>query len=142
MLGRALGVWLLIVLAESANGAVRALWISPVLGDGAARRLGFFVGCGLILLLAWATAPWLGARRSGQQFAVGGLWAVLTFAFEVGLGLALGLELARILAEYRPGSGLMAWGMLWLILAPALGARLRRATGAAVADPPGVADRR
>ena len=127
---RALAVWLLIAVSESIHGILRELLMAPWLGDALARRIAFFVACGLIVLIAWLTSPWLAATSRRQQLWVGAWWMALMFAFEIGLGRAQDMGWDRILAEYdlRRG-GLMAFGMLLLLLAPMLGAGLRRRSG-------------
>ena len=127
---RALAVWLLIAVTESIHGILRELLMAPWLGDALARRIAFFVACGLIVLIAWLTAPWLAATSRRQQLWVGALWMALMFAFEVGLGCTQDIGWDRIVAEYdvRRG-GLMAFGMLLLLLAPMIGAALRRRSG-------------
>ncbi len=47
--GKAIAVWMLIVLAESIHGAIRELVIAPAIGDVLARQIGVFVGSALIL---------------------------------------------------------------------------------------------
>ena len=127
---RALAVWLLIAVTESIHGILRELLMAPWVGDALARRIAFFVACALIVLIAWLTAPWLAATSRRQQLWVGALWVALMFAFEVALGRAQDMGWDRILAEYdvRYG-GLMAFGMLLLLLAPMIGAGLRRRSG-------------
>jgi hypothetical protein len=53
------------------------------------------------------------------------LWAVLTFAFEAAVAWTMGLSLAAFLADYDPRrGGLMLFGLLVLLFAPVLAARL------------------
>ena len=127
---RALAVWLLIAVTESIHGILRELLMVPWLGDALARRIAFFVACALIVLIAWLTSPWLSATSRRQQLWVGALWMALMFAFEVGFGRAQDIGWDRIVSEYdvRRG-GLMAFGMLLLLLAPMIGAGLRRRSG-------------
>lgn len=126
---RALLIWLLIVVVESIHGTIRELFIKPAIGDVPARQVSVFTGSLLILLVATLTAPWLRADRTSAQLQVGFAWVILIVAFEVGLGLALGYTVERILADYRPAQGgLMGFGLLVLLLSPMIGARLRRAS--------------
>ncbi|MEQ9003117.1 MAG: hypothetical protein RIE74_06085, partial [Pseudomonadales bacterium] len=116
---RALVVWLLIALAESLHGVLRTLLVTPVLGDLAARQLGVLIGSGLIFAISVATVRWMGARTLRQQLGIGTAWAALMLAFEIGLGIALGLDAARLTADYDPGrGGYMAFGMAFLVAAP------------------------
>lgn len=125
---RACWVWLLIVLAESLHGVLRQWLLVPRLGDLVARQWGVLSGALIIFLIACATVRWIGAQRLKQQLQLGLLWSVLMLAFELVLGMALGYPRERLLADYRPDQGgYMAFGLLFLCLAPALAARLRGA---------------
>ena len=73
---RALAVLALIILGEIANGAMRALFITPRVGDFSTRQIGTLSGCVLILLVAWACNPWQGASTRRAQWAVGLLWVL------------------------------------------------------------------
>jgi hypothetical protein len=123
---RALVVWLLIALAESVHGTLRELWVVPALGATAAHRVGFVVGAGIVLGIAWSTSRWLGATTRGAQLQVGALWLVLLLGFEVAIGRARGFDWPHIAAEFDPSQGrLMLFGLLWIGVAPLLGAQLR-----------------
>lgn len=136
--GRAIAVWLLIVVVESLNGTLRELFLAPMIGDFTARRIGFFIAVGLILGIAWLTAPWLGPRARASKLTVGALWLVLMLAFEFGLGFALGLSRERILADYDLSrGGLMGFGLVVMLFAPSFGFWARQLTDAR--PPPGQA---
>jgi hypothetical protein len=83
----------------------------------------------LIFGCTYLLSGWLGARRLRTLLFVGLLWVGLTMAFEVALGRLLGYGWARILADYdlRRG-GLMPIGLVAMLAAPWLAARLRGAT--------------
>lgn len=126
-IGRSLGVWLLIVLAETIHGIVRQLFLVDLVGDFRARQIGVFTGSLIILVIATVTIKWLGANTTKQQFAVGIIWVVLIVAFEVSLGLFLHYTPERILSDYDlPRGGLMGLGLLVMLCAPYLAARARR----------------
>jgi len=124
--GRALAVWLLIAVLETVHGIVRGLWLVPALGEVAAQRLGFAIGCALVLAVAWATSRWLGAATRAAQWQAGLLWLLLMLGFELAIGRARGFGWERIAAEFDPRQGgLMLFGLLLMGLAPLLGAWLR-----------------
>lgn len=124
--GRALVVWLLIALLETVHGILRGLWLVPALGEAAAQRLGFAIGCALVLAVAWATSRWLGAATRAAQWQAGLLWLLLMLGFELAIGRARGFGWERIAAEFDPRQGgLMLVGLLLMGLAPLLGAWLR-----------------
>lgn len=124
--GRAIAVWLLIVVAESVNGTIRQLWLVPLVGDRAAHQLGVLVASVLIFFIAWLTIRWQGAATRKSQLQIGLLWVVLFLIFEFGLGAALGYSRERMLADYDfTNGGLMLFGFIFLLFAPMLAARLR-----------------
>lgn len=126
-LSKAIAVWILIVIAESIHGTIRQLFIAPMIGDMLSRQVGVFVGLAIILLISWLSARWLGAKTLKNQLQVGALWVVLIVVFEVGLGTAFGYTRERILSDYNLAQGgLMGLGLLFMLLAPALGAKLRK----------------
>lgn len=123
---RATLTWMLIVFVETLHGIAREIFIAPVLGDLRSRQWGVLAGCVLILAIALLTTRWMGAGTRRAQLAVGGFWVLLTLAFELALGRALGEGWDRILADYNPArGGFMMPGMLFLFLTPMLAARLR-----------------
>lgn len=124
---RALLAWVAIIAAESVHGVLRQLFLVPLVGDLRARQIGVVIGSAIIFAIAWLLARWLGARSVREQLAVGFMWVVLTIAFELSLGAALGLTRERMLADYDLGEGgFMAFGLLLMLLAPALAAWVRR----------------
>lgn len=125
---RALAVLLLIILAEVVNGTVRQLLIMPLVGDFTARQIATATGCVFILLIAWATSPWLAATTRRDQWSVGALWLVLMLAFELAVGrLVAGVSWERLAADYDLlHGGLLGLGMLWLLCAPRLAVAIRK----------------
>jgi hypothetical protein len=130
-LARAFLAWLAIILAESVHSALRELFLAPLVGDFRARRIAVFVGSGLILLLACFFIRWIAAPTAKALFLVGSLWTLLTLFFELALGfLILGLSRERVFEDYDISrGGLMAFGVLFMIFAPYLAARLRGCLG-------------
>lgn len=127
--GRALAIWLLLMAVETVHGTVRTLWLAPWLGDLRARQVSVFSGSVLILGCTYVLSDWLAARHTGRLLLVGLLWVALTVAFEIALGRSLGYGWTRILAHYdvRRG-GLMPVGLVAMLAAPWLAARVRGAT--------------
>ena len=126
---RALATWLLIAVLESAQGVLRQLYLVPVLGDLRSRQWGVASGTLIIFLVALVTARWMGAASARTLLGVGVIWVALTLAFEVGLGLMLGLPVQRLLADYRLSEGgYLGVGMMFMLLAPLLAGRLRNST--------------
>ena len=125
-LRKALIAWLLIASAETVNGTIRELFITPVIGQRPAHQLGFIIAITLILFIAWLTAPWIKAETFKSQLAVGLVWLILMLIFEFGLGYILGFSWEYLLADYNLArGGLMSFGLVIMLLAPAFGAWLR-----------------
>lgn len=127
ILMRALGVWLIIIAAETLHGILRAFFLVPVLGEMRSARVGMPVGALIILLITLLLVEWTRARRVGELLGVGALWTVLTFFFEVLIGLyGRGYSWGRILAEYNLfDGGLMSIGLAFMLVCPLVAARLR-----------------
>ena len=131
-LTRAVLVWLLLMAAESLQGAARRLLLSPAL-EQALRQFSVLVGVLVIAAITWALLPWMRIRTTGQALATGAMWALLTLAFEFGLGGIMGLSWSQMLADYDlTQGGLMPIGLLAMALVPwavwRLQSRTRRAS--------------
>ena len=124
---RALAVWLLIVFAESVHGTLRQLFLAPLIGDFAARRIAFFVALLLIFLIAYFFIRWISAPNVQSLFAVGLMWMILMTLFEFGLGLfVMNYSWERMFEDYDVSrGGLMGFGLLFMIFAPWLAVKLR-----------------
>lgn len=126
-LGRALAVWLVIIVAETIHGILRSLFLVPVVGDLRARQIGVPIGTLIILAIAITCIQWIGVTSLKQLLAVGALWLAFTMAFEFVLGLyVLGLSWERLLSDYNPAQGgYLALGMIMLAFSPLIAAKLR-----------------
>jgi hypothetical protein len=123
---RAFIAWLAIVLAESIHGALRQIYLAPVLGDLPARQVGVLIGSAIIFVIALASIRWIAARTLRDQLMVGLMWVVLIVIFEIALGSALGYSRSRMLSDYDLArGGFMGFGLLFMLFAPALAAKVR-----------------
>ncbi|MCU1288560.1 MAG: hypothetical protein JWN60_789 [Acidobacteria bacterium] len=124
---RAFVVWLLIVLAESVHGTLRQLFLAPLIGDFTARRISFFIAVLLIFLITYLFIRWINATTFKSLFAVGLLWMVLMTLFEFGLGIfVMNYSREQMLEDYDVSrGGLMGFGLIFMIFAPWLAAKLR-----------------
>ena len=127
---RTFAVWLLIIFAESIHGTLRQLFLAPVVGDFPARRVAFFTGMLLIFLIAYFFVRWIDTPNTKALFVVGSMWSVFTLAFEFGLGyFVLNYSRERMLEDYDVSrGGLMAFGIVFMVFAPYLAARLHGLT--------------
>lgn len=124
---RAVLVWVLLMAAESAQGAVRHFLTNPAI-DLMARQAGVVIGVLVIFAFTWLTFPWMRIRTPRGALAVGALWAAMTILFEVALGRSIGASWGRILSDYDLTiGGLMGLGLLMMALTPWLVLRLRGA---------------
>ncbi|WP_293678655.1 hypothetical protein [uncultured Phenylobacterium sp.] len=115
---RAVLVWLVIIVAESAHGAIRRLLFSPE-ATFTIRQLSVLVGAIMIFAITWVFLDWIRIRTARGALAIGAVWVVLTAAFEVALGRLTGLGWDRILADYDlTRGGLMGLGLLAMGLTP------------------------
>ena len=97
---------------------LRQLYLVPVLGDLRSRQLGVATGTVMIFLAAVAAARLIDAASVRTLLGVGVMWVALTLAFEVGLGLVLGIPVQRVLADYRLSEGgYLGVGMMFMLLA-------------------------
>jgi hypothetical protein len=125
---RGLLVWLLIMGAEFVHGIARTVLLQPYVGDFRARQVAVFTGSVIILAVALVCVRWIGAATTRELLGVGGLWLVLTVAFEILLGrLVMGYSWLRIGSDYNLiEGGLLPIGLAILTLSPLLAAHLRR----------------
>lgn len=123
---KSLVVWCLILGLAFSNAALRELVLIPMLGRVRGLVLSGVLLSLLIVLVAYACLPWLGARRVPALIGIGGAWLVLTMAFDLAVGRVQGKPGSELLAAY-----LFRDGNLWPIVllatasAPYLVARLR-----------------
>lgn len=128
---RALVAWIVIIAAESVHGTIRELFISPAVGDLLARQISFFTGLIIIFCIALLLIRWIGARALRDLLLIGLLWSVLTFCFEIWIGiLVFGLTWDQILKDYDLFSGrLMTLGLIAMLLMPLAAKRIREGVG-------------
>jgi hypothetical protein len=115
---RVLLVWLLIVVAESLHGALRRALFDPDV-EFVVRQASVLTGALIIFAITWACIGWLRIRSTAGALGVGVLWVVLTLAFEIVVGRAMGLDWRRIGSDYDLlHGGLMPLGLLAMALTP------------------------
>jgi hypothetical protein len=132
---RAVGLWVLLMAAETLQGLwgvkVLTIWV----GDEFARDVGVFTGSLIILLIAFACIGWISARDPKVLLMVGATWVALTISYEAVLGrIAFARSWSEIAADFDVSRGrLLPFGLLVLLFAPLLAAwvrgRLRIAAG-------------
>lgn len=124
---RAFLVWIVMLGVEFCHGALRTIFLSPLLGDPLARQLSVITGTALFVLLAYLFIPWIHAEGGGALVAVGFLWLILTVAFDLSFGhYIFKMTWEAVLAEFNPLEGkLYPLGLVVLTLSPIIATRLR-----------------
>ena len=131
MMGRALIVWLGLVVLAVANGGVRDTWIAPALGDTTGRAISTVLLSVLILGATWLLVAWVGPRTAADAWRVGALWLALTLAFEfLGGHFLFGRPWPELLADYDVRRG-QIWPLVLVVtaVAPYVTARARGLLG-------------
>ncbi len=115
------------MFAESVHGTLRQLFLMPLVGDFTARRISFFIAVLLIFLITYFFIRWINAPTVKSLFGIGLMWMILMTLFEFGLGLfVMNYSWKRMLEDYDISrGGLMGFGLLFMIFAPWLAAKLR-----------------
>ncbi len=115
---RALLLWLLFILTESVQGALRRWLLGPQV-EFAIQLVSIAAGVAVIFGITWFGWRWLRLRSAGGALATGAFWAALTLAFEAGLAHRLGGSWEGLAADYDPRrGGVMAVGLLAMALTP------------------------
>ena len=86
MILRALVIWFAVLALANLNGALREMWLIPRIGAHAGRVISTLLLCSLVLLVTWLTIGWIRPKTGGEAVRVGGLWLILTLAFEFLVG--------------------------------------------------------
>jgi hypothetical protein len=126
MAWKALAVWAGILVLAVFNGLLREAVLIPGLGSKGGLVLSGGLLSALIVIVAYFSLPWLGARRPIELAAAGIGWLVLTLVFEFWLGLWQGKSWQSMFAAYTFTGGNI-WPVVLMVtaLAPYLAAKLR-----------------
>jgi hypothetical protein len=129
---RAVGLWFLLMAAETLQGLWRVKVLALWIGDEFARDVAVFTGSLIILLITFACIGWIAARDAKTLLLVGSTWVVLTIGYEFALGrIAFNRSWSEIASDFDLFEGrLLPLGLLFLLFAPLLAAWLRGRIGA------------
>jgi hypothetical protein len=124
---KAAGLWLILPLAGILNGIVRETVLRPVLGSRLALPASGLSLSLLVICVAVAVIPRLGAESDDAYWVAGGLWAFLTVAFEICFGRwAAGRSWSELIRVFDVRTGdLMLLVVAAAALSPYLAARIR-----------------
>ncbi len=119
-------VWTVIIIAETIHGVLRQLVLEPLIGDLHARQVSVFIGSLMILAITFIFVRWLKGSTVYDFVLIGILWVSFTVGFEIVLGrFAMNLSWERIASDYNvPAGGLMPLGLLVMLIAPLMFAKL------------------
>ena len=123
---RSLAIWLVLIVAEIVHGILRAILFVPVVGEFRSNQIGVFTGSAIILVIAYLTIRWIGAKRPSELLLVGLIWLLLTVAFEILFGrFVMALPWEQITSGYNVlNGGLMPLGLLVLCFSPMIASKL------------------
>jgi hypothetical protein len=130
---RAVGLWFLLVAAETLQGLWRVKVLAIWIGDAFARDVGVFTGSLIILLITLPCIDWIPAHDARTLLRVGATWVVFTIGYELALGrLAFDRSWSEIASDFDLVHGrLLPLGLLFLLFAPLLATWLRGRIGTA-----------
>ena len=119
-------LWLLIMAVETLHGILRGLFLVPRLGEDTAGKIGLALGTFIVLLLSVLLIRWTRLSGIAWLLRLGILWALLTFVFEIAIGLLRGLDAGQLWAAINPlAGGTMVYSLAVMLLAPLIAARGR-----------------
>ncbi len=124
---KALGIWLIIVMAAMANGLFREKILASLFAAKVALALSGLLLSLLVLVVAFIFIPFLHIQQQGLYFAVGVLWVMLTLSFECLFGhFVLGKSWQEIMRVFNLRNGdLFIVVLLLTAAAPWLAAKAR-----------------
>lgn len=113
MIGRALLVWLLLLVLAFAGAALREGLLAPRIGGAAAHFVGTVVVVALFLVAIALTLPWIVPTLSpGALLRLGLGWTAMTIAFEFGFGhFVMGHSWSELLHDYN-----LFAGRVWILV--------------------------
>ena len=112
--------WIGLVVLAIINGAIREKGYGARIGELHAHQLSTLIGLALFSVYAWILSGFWRIESARQAFAIGGIWLVLTVAFEFLFGhYVAGHSWGRLLHDYNLLRG-RVWILIliWAILAP------------------------
>lgn len=126
---RVLSLCIVLAGTETLHGIARAVLLVPRVGKERATRLSIVSGSLLAFAVCYGLVPGIGLTSIPQHLALGLCLAVFMAGFDLAMGLLLlRRPWRRALQDFNPSTGnLLVFGLVLLVLFPALVARLRGA---------------
>ncbi len=124
---RGVAVWCLFMAIETLHGILRGIFLVPRVGLDLSNKIGWPIAAGIVFSVTWLTFRWVGLSGTKALFSLGAAWAVLTFIFEIAIGVLRGLDATQLAHEINPLSGgLLVYSLLVAFLSPYAASRLKR----------------
>jgi hypothetical protein len=109
---RSLVVWCAFVVLAVINGGFRDVVLTPRLGEHESHVIGTITLCTAILIVTWLTINWIRPAKSTDALLIGGVWVLMTVAFEFLVGhYIFRTSWARLLSDYD-----VLGGRVWLLV--------------------------
>ena len=119
-------VWCIFMALETVHGILRAIFLVPRVGLRSSNLIGWPIAAVIVFGVTLLTSRWIGIGETKALLILGALWALLTFLFEVSIGVLQGMSASQIINDINPlAGGLMIYSLLVAFLSPCLAARLR-----------------
>lgn len=114
--------WIPMLVLAIANGALRQALFAKLVPELQAHQLSTLTGSIVIGGFIWLVIRKWPLSSSRHALMVGGMWLVLTVAFEFFMGLVLaGRPIQQVLSDYNVLAGrVWVFFLIWLTLAPRL----------------------
>jgi len=123
---RGLSVWCGFMTIETLHGILRTIFLVPRVGLELSNRIGWPIAACIVFGVTVLTFRWVGLVGPRALLTLGALWAVLTFIFEIAIGMLSGLDAAQLAHEINPLSGgLLVYSLLVVFLSPYFASKLR-----------------
>jgi hypothetical protein len=111
--------WFVMMVLAIINGGLRDFAYKSLVGDLAAHQISTVV---LVVLLAgyiWFLTRIWPIKSAAQAWIIGGMWFLMTEAFEFGMGLIAGDSWTKLLHAYNIFAG-QVWIFipLWVLMGP------------------------
>lgn len=125
---KSIAVFVIIAFAEVLHGILRTKLLVPRVGAFRSGQIGVFSGSLIILIIAYVSILWIAPKDVYQAITIGTVWLILMICFEIYLArFVFKMRWKKFLDNFNIfKGGLLGLGMLALLLAPLIVAKLKR----------------
>lgn len=104
--------WIGLVFLAIVNGAIREKTYGKIMPELAAHQLSTLTGLILLGVCIWVLTGWFKIESSQQALLIGGMWLIMTIAFEFVFGhYVMGHSWENLLSDYN-----LLKGRIWLLM--------------------------